>query len=73
MKMKENKPICLYNSGEKDRKALKEIIDAEIECSFFGPISDENTPIIFFKSMDFYGLSGTRAFIERWKSNKDIK
>lgn len=71
--MKEKIPICLYNSGEKDRKALKEIIDAKIECNFYGPISDEKTPIIFFKSMDFYGLSGTRAFIERWKKNNDIK
>ncbi|TFF85565.1 MAG: hypothetical protein EU518_00955 [Promethearchaeota archaeon] len=71
--MKDEKPICLYNSGEEDRNALKEIIDAKIDCRFFGPISDENTPIIFFESMDFYGLSGTKAFIKRWKDNEETR
>lgn len=65
--MEEKIPICLYNSGEKDKKAIKEIIEAKINCTFYGAISDEETPIIYYKSMEFYGVSGARAFIRKWQ------
>lgn len=72
--MKEkNIPICLYSSLENDKKILNEIVDSGIKCKFFGPLLIKDSPIVFFESMDFYGLSGIRAFIKRYKIFNNIK
>ncbi len=65
--MRSSKPMFLYNSNTDDMKAMKEIKDANIQCEIFGPISDEQTPLVIYKRMRFYGLDGIKNFIKKWK------
>ena len=68
--MKKNKPICLYTSLDKDKKSLDKILNSGIKCNFYGPVVIKDSPIVFFNSMTFYGLSGTESFIKQWEKNK---
>lgn len=58
-------PKLYFNSSIEDDKAIKELIDARIECDFFGPISEERTPLLIDNSIKYFGLKGIREFLEK--------
>lgn len=62
-------PKLYFNSSKEDDKAIKEIIDAKVECDFFGPISEERTPLLIDNSIKYYGIKGIRDYLEKKLNN----
>lgn len=68
--MTEVAPKLFFNTSNEDKEAVRELLDAGVQCELSGPISEERTPVLVCGSMRFYGLSGIREFIKRTKRGR---
>jgi len=64
--MKEATPKLFFNTSGEDKEAVHELLKAGVYCDLNGPIAEERTPLLIYRSMSFYGLDGIREFIKRW-------
>ncbi len=65
--MKNNQPKLYINYSVDDDEAIKKIINAKINCDFFGPISEEYTPLLIYKTKRYFGLEGVKEFLEEMR------
>ena len=64
--MQKNIPKLLFSTNEENEVVLEELIEANIECHFCGPLSGNRKPELLFNSRRFYGKDEIQIFIRGW-------
>jgi hypothetical protein len=70
-KKEEDVPRIFFNTSEEDKEAVLELFKSGVNCVLCGPIAEERTPLLIYKSMRFYGLDTIKNFAKRWKEEKE--
>ena len=55
-----------FNTSKEDREAIRNLIKANVNCEFIGPIAEIRTPVLIFDSEKFQGLKGIEFFLKNY-------
>ncbi|MHA1973962.1 MAG: hypothetical protein ACTSW1_13270 [Candidatus Hodarchaeales archaeon] len=63
LKVKEDKPILFFNTGDEDREAYLFIKSSGVPCEFRAPSMDLLTPLLLVGYKKVFGIDEIKSFI----------